>query len=63
MGYREVEGAFRHDNRKVIFVGDFIDRGPEQQAGSSAKSGWIVGSMRGAEEGDHKGRPYAIGMM
>ena len=32
MGYREVEGAFRHDSRKVIFVGDFIDRGPEQRA-------------------------------
>lgn len=29
--YTEVEGAFRHDSRKAIFVGDFIDRGPNQR--------------------------------
>jgi len=29
--YREVDGVFRHDNRKVIFVGDFVDRGPDQR--------------------------------
>jgi hypothetical protein len=28
MGYREVEGSWQHPERKVIFVGDFIDRGP-----------------------------------
>lgn len=30
LGYSELQGAFRHDTRKVIFVGDFVDRGPEQ---------------------------------
>jgi Calcineurin-like phosphoesterase len=30
-GYSEVEGTFRHETRKAIFVGDFVDRGPEQQ--------------------------------
>jgi hypothetical protein len=30
IGYSEFDGAFRHESRKVIFVGDFIDRGPEQ---------------------------------
>jgi len=30
LGYVEFEGAFRHASRKVIFVGDFVDRGPEQ---------------------------------
>ena len=25
------EGVFRHAERKVIFVGDFIDRGPQQR--------------------------------
>jgi predicted MPP superfamily phosphohydrolase len=31
MDYREEEGVFRHPDRQVIFVGDFIDRGPEQR--------------------------------
>jgi hypothetical protein len=31
LGYREVDGVFRHpsDGRGAIFVGDFIDRGPD----------------------------------
>jgi hypothetical protein len=31
LGYSEVDGAFRHGSRKVIFVGDFVDRGPDQR--------------------------------
>jgi hypothetical protein len=27
MGYREGEPVFRHPNRQVIVVGDFVDRG------------------------------------
>lgn len=30
MGYRETNGAWRHPERQAIFVGDLIDRGPEQ---------------------------------
>ncbi len=30
MGYALAEGYFRHSERKVIFLGDFIDRGPKQ---------------------------------
>jgi len=30
MGYHQEDGIFRHPDRRVIFVGDFIDRGPEQ---------------------------------
>ena len=30
MGYRESGGAWRHPSRKAVFVGDFIDRGPDQ---------------------------------
>ncbi|MCL7744274.1 metallophosphoesterase [Guyparkeria hydrothermalis] len=30
MGYRETEGVWRHPERQVIFLGDFVDRGPEQ---------------------------------
>jgi hypothetical protein len=31
LDYAEVDGAFRHPERKMIFVGDFIDRGPQQR--------------------------------
>jgi hypothetical protein len=30
MGYRKTKGAYRHEARTVIFVGDLIDRGPKQ---------------------------------
>ena len=29
LGYRQCGYGFRHDERQIIFVGDFIDRGPE----------------------------------
>jgi len=28
MGYRQVNGVYRHPDRKAIFIGDIIDRGP-----------------------------------
>jgi Calcineurin-like phosphoesterase len=31
LGYAEVGGIFQHPERKIIFVGDFIDRGPQQR--------------------------------
>jgi len=31
LDYIEVEGVYRHPQRKMIFVGDFIDRGPDQR--------------------------------
>jgi len=31
LDYAEVEGVFRHPERIMIFVGDFIDRGPQQR--------------------------------
>jgi hypothetical protein len=32
LDYSVVDGSWRHPNRKVIFLGDFIDRGPQQKA-------------------------------
>lgn len=29
LGYKRYKKGFKHDNRKVIFVGDYIDRGPD----------------------------------
>jgi len=31
MGYSHVDGCYRHPERVVIFLGDFIDRGPKQR--------------------------------
>ena len=32
LGYRDSAGVLRHPDRQAIFVGDFIDRGPQQLA-------------------------------
>lgn len=29
LGYRETDGAYRHPHRRAVFVGDFVDRGPQ----------------------------------
>ena len=31
MDYREIGDVYRHNNRKAIFIGDLIDRGPKQR--------------------------------
>ena len=34
LGYQEVRGVYRHHERKVIFLGDFIDRGAADSSGA-----------------------------
>ena len=31
LGYTEKDGVYRHPERQVVFLGDFIDRGPDQR--------------------------------
>ncbi len=31
LDYRILDGCYRHESRKAIFLGDFIDRGPDQR--------------------------------
>jgi hypothetical protein len=31
LGYRQTSSAWRHPGRQALFVGDFIDRGPQQR--------------------------------
>jgi Calcineurin-like phosphoesterase len=54
LGYVEIEGVFRHREREMIFVGDFVDRGPEQrEALRIARSMCEAGSAR-AVLGNHE---------
>ena len=52
--YTEVDGTFRHDSRKAIFAGDFVDRGPDQkEVLRIARNMCEVGSAR-AVLGNHE---------
>jgi hypothetical protein len=59
LDYSEVEGLFRHPLRKMIFVGDFVDRGPQQRevlgiARSMCEAG-AASAVMGTEMGDFCG--------
>ena len=60
LGYvRDVGGVYRHPERRSIFLGDFIDRGPHQR-----ESIWIVRAMIDADAaqsviGNHEYSPIA----
>lgn len=48
MQYLEVDGVFWHPDRRVIFVGDFVDRGPDQLEVLADRDGRACAAWRGA---------------
>ncbi|WP_076863822.1 metallophosphoesterase [Bradyrhizobium mercantei] len=54
LSYTEIDGVFRHPERRMIFVGDFIDRGPQQrEVLRIARAMWEAESAR-AVLGNHE---------
>jgi hypothetical protein len=54
LGYEEREGCYRHPERKVIFLGDFIDRGPEIPEVLRIARSMVVGGSALAVMGNHE---------
>jgi hypothetical protein len=54
LGYAERGGAWRHPDREVIFVGDFIDRGLEQLKTLNIVRAMIDGGAARAVMGNHE---------
>jgi|ERR1700733_10176155 len=54
LGYTEIDGVFRHDTRKVIFVGDFVDRGPNQKEVLRIARGMCRSGTASAVLGNHE---------
>lgn len=54
LGYKEIDGVYSHPERSVVFLGDFIDRGPHQnEVLRIAKSMCDAGTSR-AIMGNHE---------
>ncbi|QEN91115.1 metallophosphoesterase [Labrys sp. KNU-23] len=54
LDYRERDGAYRHASRKAIFLGDFIDRGPEQVEVLSVVRAMAAAGTARAVMGNHE---------
>ena len=54
LGYDLVEGVYRHPTRKVVFLGDFIDRGPSQRGVIRIVRPMIDGGHALAVMGNHE---------
>ena len=54
LGYSRRDGAWRHPDRSVIFVGDFIDRGPGQLPTLKLVSAMIEAGSAKATMGNHE---------
>ncbi|MEZ6039356.1 MAG: metallophosphoesterase [Planctomycetaceae bacterium] len=54
MGYREINGIYRHPDRRAIFCGDFIDRGPRIRDVLSIARGMVQDESAMAVMGNHE---------
>jgi hypothetical protein len=54
LGYREQRGAWRHPERQAIFVGDFIDRGPQQLETLATVRAMVEAGSARAVMGNHE---------
>ncbi|PJG50936.1 metallophosphoesterase [Bradyrhizobium forestalis] len=54
MGYDERDGLFRHPERRIIFVGDFVDRGPNQIAALQIAKSMCDAGLALAVMGNHE---------
>ncbi|MBO0356515.1 metallophosphoesterase [Hymenobacter sp. BT186] len=54
LGYTLEQGVYRHPNRQVIFVGDFIDRGPNIRETLEIVRGMVDGGAALAVMGNHE---------
>ncbi len=54
LGYRKKDGRYAHPNRKAVFVGDFIDRGPEIRETLRLVRNMIDGGTALAVMGNHE---------
>ena len=54
LDYHFEEGAYRHPERKVIFLGDFIDRGPEIRETLQTVRAMVDGGSALAVMGNHE---------
>ncbi|MCC2545311.1 metallophosphoesterase [Hymenobacter sp. BT175] len=54
LGYREQAGVYRHPDRQVIFVGDFVDRGPKIRETLQLVRAMVDGGAARAVMGNHE---------
>lgn len=54
LGYRNTAGAWRHKDRQALFLGDFIDRGPQQLETVTLVRGMVDAGTAQAVMGNHE---------
>ena len=54
LGYTERDGVWQHPERQVIFLGDFIDRGPEQMETVNIARAMVEAGQAMAVMGNHE---------